>query len=979
METTHNTFLSLVAKDLLERFGSDMHSVTVVFPSKRAGLFLTQELERLSDTPVWAPTYTTMGDLFQSLSTRLTADPIDAICTLYDIYLQHVGPDIAAQEGPEALARETLDRFWGWGEVILSDFDDIEKHLADADRIFKHVRELAELDGIDFLDDEQKQALVRFFSFFYTADDSLLRRRFLRLWDKMPAIYNELRRRLTEENYLWEGALYREAIDNIRLRPELLEQWQTVCFVGFNVLNNVEEKLMQALAPRSLFYWDYDRYYTDNPQQEAGEFMRRNLRLFPSALPAQHFDNLRHLSDVKFVSTMTDNATARYATSWLRQPLDKELPRNAIVLCNEHLLQPLLHSIPSDGTPGSPSEINITMGFPLSETPVYGLVTALYALQTEGWDERRKRFRLSYLQALRNHPYYDILGPERVESRCGEGQVALFAYLIECVEQVGMELAKEQTNDVYAQLYAESVFQTHRVLQKFQQRLLRPASPLSVSDITMRRLLRSVLAAVNIPFHGEPASGLQIMGVLETRCLDFSHLLMLSVEEDALPRPTVQNTMLPPLVREVYGLTTLRHKICIYAYYFYRLVQRAEHLTCVYNSNCTGVSRHEPSRFLLQLLAENTASELPIQKFQLQSLPSVQAASAITARASENATRRLKEKYTQFSAAPHVLSPTAINTFMRCRLQFYLKYVAEIRKQDEETDEVDASVLGNIFHDAAQILYEDITTRSGSQTVEAATLSTLREKGSKALRRYVDIAFDINVFHPLRLESEKRQRIRQLLSAGSLDVVYEGQAIIVRDVVLRYLRSLLYHDKAEAPFAMLGMELDCSHDFTVTTDEGNFTVRIGGRIDRLDRLADGTTRIVDYKTGRSSNTDTTLDAVFARGKLHPDYIFQTFLYALTLLRSGVCDGKGPVENVLFYVRDAYRDDYKPHIIVKDDANGREPTADFRQIADKFEQELQNVLAEIFSPHTTFCQTDEAEVCQKCDFCLLCGRKSREQA
>lgn len=952
MTTTNNTqqtFLSLVAADLLHTYGNDMRHVTVVFPSKRAGLFLSQELFRQNNgQPVWAPTYITMSDLFRSFTKTMLADPIDSICTLYNIYRSQVGTDDF----------ETLDRFWGWGEIIMADFDDIDKHLADPQKVFRNVYELMEVEDQSYITPEQWELLQKFFRNIGSSNSSELQQRFIRLWKKMSAIYTELHKELKQEGRLWEGALYREVCDIIRQQPERLSRFKALCFVGFNVLNDVEQQLMLSLKDRSRFYWDYDIYYTHDKSQEAGIFMSQNIKRFGSALPEEMFDNLSHLTEVNFISCSTDNAAARYTTTWLEEDLDKERTRNAAVLCNENLLLPVLHSLPDDHD----LKYNVTMGFGLTDTPVYSFINALMALQIDGYDMVHGNFRRAFLNAVEKHPFSQFLEPEEVTEYQQADQLQILEWVMKMLRKVGLHFGSLERPHILDCLYTEAIYQAHLQLKKFQQRLTNPASPMVLENATLRRLIRSAMSRVSIPFHGEPAEGIQIMGVLETRCLDFTNLLMLSVEEGNLPKQEEQDSMIPPFIREAYHLTTPRHKICIFAYYFYRLIQRAKRITFVFNENCTGIQKHEISRFLRQLQAE--CPQIHINKMQLQATPEVTPIPTITA---------TKERMEDFSK----LSPTAINTFFSCPLRFYYKYVANIRPNEEETDEVDASLMGTIFHDSAQILYAFLEKKHQSKNVESNYLDNLTPSH---LRKFVELSFELNYFQPVEKESEedKRNRIEMLLDADQLPKrQYVGQAIIVRDVVIQYLQQLVERDKEYCPFTMLGCEIDCKCSVTVDVDGREITLTTGGRIDRLD-AKDGVLRIVDYKTGFHATLPSSIDKVFTEGNKHPGYIFQTLLYAYALSKDPECAQYKEIHTALFYTRESHKPNYDPvirlHSKPKEECEkGEEKQADFYQLYTPFEEGLKAVLRRIFSTQTSFYQTDDLEVCNYCDCRLICNK------
>lgn len=955
------TFLALMAQDLLHRYGHNLNHVTVVFPNKRAGLFLDQELALHSQQPVWTPRYTTMGDLFHSLSPYSTVERIEAVCTLYQVYLQAMGGE----------ADETLDQFYGWGEILLSDFDDIDKHMADARAVFANVHDLQECTDLSFLTPEQLEALHHFFQYFTLERDSVLRSRFLRLWERSLAIYTGLKEALSARGMLYEGALFREVAERLRDErqsgPMLDTLPEHVVFAGFNVLNDVEQQLMHTLkkAGRALFYWDYDKFYVEHPQFEAGFFMRHNLEQFGCALPASHFNNLRHLQDITFISTASDSAQPRYATRWLRGSLDSRANHNAVVLCNESMLMPLLHSVPGEGLEGHPAALNVTMGFPLRDTPVYSFVMALLNAHTEGYDQARARFRRPFMVTLQKHPYYIYVSPERVTTWAGHSTPALLDLLIASAECVGRQFAGLSAPDIYEQLYMEAVFRTVLTLRQLQQVVTRPGLAAEMDTQTLRRLLRQLLQQTSVPFHGEPAIGVQMMGVLETRCLDFSHLLMLNVEEGNLPKSIRDNSLIPIAIREAFGLTTLRHKVAVYAYYFYRMIQRASHLTCIYNENCQNNNHHEMSRFLRQLQAE---TDLPIRFMQMSGEPVVTARKPLSAAKTPAVMHHLLNRYVLVPGGmqqPLPLSPTAINCYIDCPLAFYYRYVAGLQVKEDPQEASMAPVLGNVFHDTAQLIYEQIVHRTGSPTIQREQLSAYVAHPEVHVEPLLDIIFDVDYFHPADRQPERGERISAMLEGRTrVCNAYEGEHIIYRNVMLAYLMNLLRYDLRHVPFTLLGMETDRYMDLPLHTPQGTLMVRTGGRIDRMD-LMDGTLRIVDYKTGMShTEAVPSMESLFTPGPRRNGYYLQTMLYALAQLHHE--EPSHPLVPVLFYVGKAYNEDYCPSLQM-----ARKPLEDFTPMAEEFMDGLQTALASLFDESIPFAQTTNDSHCTNCPYRRLC--------
>ena len=980
------TFLSLVAKDLLQRFGTNMHDVTVVFPGKRASLFLNQELALASETPVWAPRYITMSDLFYSLSPYVKADPIDSISALYQIFSKTILTEEMQEE-------YTLDKFWGWGEIILSDFDDVDKHLADAEAIFLNVYELMELESMDYLTDEQKQTLQHFFQNFSTEGNSQLKERFLNIWSQMHNMYTQLREEQMQAGAVYEGAIFRSVIENLKKDDSplqsLLQNRKAVVFAGFNVLNNVEHALMSAIQKqgKAIFYWDYDCYYVENPEQEAGVFMRQNLKDFPCALDKENYDNLRHLQDVTFISCNTDNAAARYAHQWLSSlyknnllPITGEVGRGSVVLCNENLLQPVLHSLPQQV-----GKVNITMGFPLTDAPVYSFVMALLSLQTDGFDATQQRFRHPFVQVVQHHVYAPFVPEEQWLRYQATDNVKLLSYLIEMVQQVGTHFSGIQNPDVYEQLYIEAIFQTHRILNKFLQLTSREGNPLIIQHVTLRRLLRTLLCSTNIPFHGEPAQGLQVMGVLETRCLDFSHMLMLSVEEGMLPRNTQSNTMIPANIREAFGLTTPHHRIAVFSYYFYRLIQRTEHLTCVYNENCVGNSRHEMSRFLRQMLAE---TDIPIRTLWLKSESSIQDTEALSVPKTPEILQRMLERYDRKTSGEKAipLSPSAINTYMTCPLKFFLTHVSGLRADVDPQEGLNAPLIGDIFHDTAELIYKRIIQHTGSNIIQRNTLSEVLSDMEGLVGPILDIVFDTIYFHPTDRWNRNEEAWKMVCRDTRPGNQYTGELIIIRRVLMQYLTNLLRYDLRHAPFRIIATETDRYFNITGPSPKpspkwessnpqppnsqfsilnSQFNITTGGRIDRLDEM-DGRIRVVDYKTGYHVPSIKSMDDVTNTTGKHEGYFLQAFLYSYAVLQND--KPSSPLVPALFYPGKAYKEDYDPTLTI-----GKDVIEDFAPLANEFYEGLTQIIEQIFSPNYSFTQTPELKDCANCDYKLLCGR------
>lgn len=959
-------FLETVASDLFQMIGSDLSHTAVVFPNKRAGLFFNEYLARQSSRPVWSPTYLTINELFTTypLEQTLTlADPITLVCRLYRVFIQQTGRN------------ESLDDFYFWGELLISDFDDIDKNLVDTERLFSNLQELHTLSQDNsFLSSEQQEAISQFFSNFSPERRTLLKERFISLWERMLPIYTQFKQQLSHEGMAYEGMLERQVMEQFDVNQMPYDRY---VFVGFNVLNRVEQQLFSTLhrAEKALFYWDYDPHYASlSAQHEAGEFILRNLKEFPNQLDESHFHCMSQPKQIDFIESPTENAQARYLTRWVRNRYatraahpfaEKE---NAVVLCNESLLLPVLHAIPDEV-----ENVNITMGYPLAQTPVFSLLNALCTLQIDGYRPDSGTYLYEAVRPVLNHPYVRQLSPaaERLEReltarnrffplpselQADEPLAQLFTpvcgiastckYLIDALRLVSTLYRQSDGHEpLYDQLYRESIFKSYTLVNRLYA-LAQEQTFGQVNPLTFRRLFNRLLNGASIPFHGEPAIGMQVMGVLETRNLDFSNLLMLSVNEGKLPQHEGDASFVPYNLRKAFGMTTIDHKNCVYAYYFYRLLQRAERITLCYNSSSDGLNRGEMSRFMLQLLVE---SPHPIRRFTLQAGQAPGQHQPICIDKTPALVSLLVERYNADLPGHTLLSPTALNHYLDCRLKFYFRFVARIKPAPEVSTEIDSITFGNIFHRAAELIYIDLTAHG--KMVQPSDLEQLLADPQR-IEQYVDCAFKELFFQVPPTEKP----------------AYNGLQLINREVIGGYLHQLLTHDLHYAPFSMEGMETPVSETVTVLTPQGPLHLTLGGKVDRMD-LKEGTLRVIDYKTGGSPSNVRSLQQLFTPAKDRPGYALQAFLYASLLAHRNPSYSISPA---LLYIHRAASADYSP-IIKTGERSSLTPLEDFRPLDEEFRNHLQELLEELFTPGIPFDQTDDDTRCAFCEFASLCHR------
>ena len=951
------SFLKQVAADLYSRKDGKLARTALVFPNKRAGLFFNEYLAQQSDKPLWAPSAISISELFRSLSKREVGDPVKLICELYKVFQS------ATQ------SKETLDDFYFWGELLLSDFDDADKNMVDTDKLFTNLQDLrALMDDYTFMDKEQEAAIQQFFRNFSIERRTALKEKFISLWDVLGKIYNDFRKELEAQNIAYEGMLYREVIET--LDTDALP-YETYVFVGFNVLNQVERTLFLKLqeAGKAIFYWDYDEFYLNAKHHEAGEFIKRNMNDFPSPLPASVFKNLDAPKEIRYIASPTENAQARYLPQWIRENLTEPEKETAVVLCNESLLQPVLHSLPQEV-----KHVNITMGFPLSQTPVFSYLSTLLDLQIQGYQPKTGRFSFQEVIAVLKHPYTrqqtteaEALEKELTENnrfyplpselQRGEflehlftpvsGNLALTSYLAEALQQVAQvyqQDSAEERSEAFNQLYRESLFKAYTTVNRFHT--LIEEGDLNVQPETLRRLLVKVLTATNIPFHGEPAIGMQVMGVLETRNLDFRHLILLSVNEGQLPKNGGDASFIPYNLRKAFGMTTIDHKIAVYAYYFYRLLQRAEKVTLMYNNSSDGLNRGEWSRFMLQFLIE---WQHPIIRQTLEAGQSPQGRKSISISKTPMVMEQMHRVFDKKYNPKAKFSPSALNNYLDCQLKFYFKYIAGLSLPEEVSAEIDSSTFGSIFHKTAEYIYQDLTQHG--KLINKDAIETIL-KDDIRLENYVDRAFKELFFHV----------------GEDVKPEYNGIQLINSAVIVRYIKQLLGHDLRYAPFTLVATELPVHEPITIQTSEGPVESTIGGYIDRLDSK-EGTLRIVDYKTGGNADMPTCVKALFIPGKERSNYVFQTFLYAAIMSRKR----EEKIAPSLLYIHRAASDEYSPVICLKEPRKPEVPVNDFSVYEKEFREELHQLLEEIFNKEVPFVQTEIKEKCAYCDFKALCKK------
>ncbi len=969
-----SSFIEEIALRLYEKYGDEVSSLTIVMPSKRARLFLAEALSKIAVRPLWEPKYLSIDELMCSLTKLRKADKLRLVAELHTIYSNY--------------HEETIDEFYHWGEMLISDFDMVDKYMVDASQLFANIGDLKELESdLSYLSTEQVEMINRFWRTLTGDKEAILegsvtKNRFLKVWCSLGAIYEEFCAKLRELELGYTGMIYRDAIERLEREEVELPSDERYVFVGFNALSKCENALLRYMQANcnTEFYWDYDNYYIDNEYQEAGLFVRSNIKTFPEMGGISH-DNLRNIKSVNVLSTSSNVAQCQCVVDILERiasqnggVLDKD---TAIVLTDENLLMPLLYALPEkfkvshkeiDGKVVEQPAINVTMGYPLRNTLAYSFVERLLALQKNARDNGDGEATFYYVDVdgLLTHPYiadastaqYSAIRNDIVKSRLFQVPYSKIAKtpLLQTIFRVAKGW-REQSDYLLEVVDAISVMTSRGEESAFRAEFLSIVSDaltklrnvadscgIDIPDTVYRSLVRRHLQAERVSFTGEPLEGLQIMGILETRNLDFKNVIILSMTDNNFPGSrATDKSFLPYSLRYGFEIPTAEHHEGVYAYYFYRLVQRAENLYMLYSSATDDKSTGEPSRYIRQFEYE---TNFDIRHSNVGVEVSLSDSDSINIEKSDE----VFDKLLRFTR-DKTLSPTAFSTYIKCPLKFYFNVVERLRPEDELEESVDNMTFGNIFHEAADLFYSQIQ----GDAEPNVRLTEMRDRGE--VEKCVDKAIAKVYFNA---------EDKPLPELG-------GELIIIRNIVREYLgQNLLNYDIKNHEFVVSKTERDVEMVMPIEVGDEQFEVKLAGRADRIDSLNNGMLRVIDYKTGKPRLNYNGIEALFHGEPIvtkRESNIINTLLYAMMLSH----EHKRDVRPELYYVGSMVRKDYSSRFVEMIERKGRTLEA-YSECAEEFEAEVANTLREMFNRNIPFSQCKDDSACGYCDYCSVCNRK-----
>lgn len=960
-------FLYNVAQAYYKSYGQEISRYTFVFPNRRAGIFFQHYLSQIAGRPIFSPEILTVTDLFEKLSPYKKADRIEMLFLLYDIYIR------------VSSSTETFDEFLYWGEMLLNDFDDVDKYLVDAQQLFRNIHDLKEIDaGFDYLTESQIEAIRRFWSNFLPIGENDKKKDFLEMWEVLFQLYTSLREQLHSRGMAYEGMIFRDVTERLANDTDYKLPFEKVIFVGLNGHSKSEETLLKYLHKRKIadFYWDYSSPLVRDPQNKASFFIDRNKMLFPTQLTLEPEELSMDLPVVEVIGIPSAVGQAKYVHSIIRSLMDEkqitsstQAMNTALVLPDENLLLPALYSIP-----GEIDKINVTMGYNLGNSSISGLMEHVFELQRNiRRSENYTGFYYKPVLAILNHRYITNVASDEakvlrtniiqynkttVSSQDLQGH-SLFQlifrpvfnwqdipdYLQSILSALNRTLSVNKKNegkeeDINARsidIECEFIVEYYKTINKMDEALKNVSPEMSVD--TYFKLLRKLIVGISVPFRGEPLSGLQIMGVLETRALDFDNLIILSMNEGIFPLKKAASSFVPYNLRKGFDLPTYEHQDSIFSYHFYRMINRAKRIYLLYDTRTEGLQTGEVSRYYNQI------KHLYNNSFDIREKLAVYKVSSTESLAiSIQKTPRIMEKMNVFlQGGDKRLSASSINTYLNCPLQFYFSVVENMEEEDEIAETIEASTFGTIFHSIMEWLYEPFK----GKMITADLLHNI-SKNNKLLTEMIERSFAENYF-----KSEKVKRLT-------------GQNYLTGEVLRKYIRQVLATDAKLTPFIYIDSEERVKKDYLLPSGK---VVSLKGIIDRVDEVK-GHTRIIDYKTGKGVLRYKKMKDLFDKEmKDRPKAVMQVFMYSHLYL----LDHPDKIlEPGIYYLRNLFDTKFDPDVISKSDrGDGR--ITDFSEYRAEFTEYFDACLEEIFDPQVPFSQTPTGEACKWCIFTNICKK------
>lgn len=966
-----NSFLNLCIKHICEN-NSSLVDCTIVVPNRRAISFITNALNKQFDKPIFLPQMTTIQDFCCNLQQATIPEDFTLIYHLYNCYSR-------AFDG--IFPEESFEDFYSWGEMLLSDFDDIDKYLINQRAIFSNIADEAELKhSFEFLNQHQIDAIKRFWekANIGNEDKKNVGKNFIKFWNKLSTIYEDFQQTLRDKNLSYEGMAIRSIVENLEKNGTETFGNSTYIFIGFNAVNKCEEAIFSFLKRNNnaKFYWDYDVYYKNDDINEAGYFIRQNLEKFPNELDESYFNNFAQEKNIQIIKTTNELAQSKICPELLAKIKERQgnIEDTAIVLADEKLITPLLNSIPQE------IKANITLGYPLRTSVAYSFFENILDMYQNCNNEKfyfkdiirlcesplipndlqntflKIRERIKQNKLISIHQDNDIFpqNDEKLSSlfHIKTNPTLYVKDLIECIKKLYKEL---NLNELDKHIFY-SIYTTLNSLETIVEQNKIQFQKIHFINILLKRSLQGNTVAIK----GEQLHGLQVMGILEARLLDFKNIILTSVTDGNLPKTTIGNSFIPYFLRVAYGMPTIKEQSAMYSYYFYRLIQRCQNLSLIYNEGA-GENKSEKSRFILQLLYESPFAVKELEKDGINGISQIEYSYNITPSISSEIeiskdTPEVKEYFEliqSFDKKHNYLSPSALKNYIRCPMKFYFQNIRKLNAPQEVDEMAQSLDFGNYFHHSMENLYSQEVENTDTHKIELIPIEITNDTIENILANesIIDEAID-----KAMVQSKATENIR---NHKSPEFIMTKQRV----------KTMLKYDQQRLPFSITGIE----KEVIFTLPNG---VNIGGKIDRED-FWKGEIHLFDYKTGnctpdklhekilvktptKGAHKDEQFYNLFNNGSFQ-DEALQTFMYAYILKEKNPT--KTIVPNLLFI--QAMQDEKFSSEVTIDGIN-------YCSIHDKFGEKLVEKINEILDPTTKF--TKNKKECLHCNFRNFCGEK-----
>lgn len=930
-------FISRVINEVSQKHSGHLSDLCVVFPTRRACLIFRNRFAASLEKPVWSPGITAIGDFVSKHATNAVSEEIPLLLTLFDVYKRH-------------WPLEGFAKFYAWGQMMINDFDEIDKQLKDPSRIFANLTDLKKIDAAFLPDPSSLKWIHDFLSSMNEEKLTKVQSQFAATWNKLRDIYSDYNSSLNKKKLTYEGKAYQDIVNKLK-DGTFISPWKHFVFAGFYGFSRIEEELITRLSSKNdvTVLWDSDNYYIDKKIHEAGYYFRKSPLFKYNPEEKSNFSDFKKKIEITGVPLVAGQA--KYTGELLSELYSSgkiNLNTTAIILPDENMLFPVLYSLPPEI-----ETINVTMGYPLKQSQYAELLKVLHDLHRNIRVNAagNKTFFSSHVRRILNHPLFK----SKVNPFAAASDSEYLNYL--SADDIRLRFGFEDATQVFTQLKtSEDVFQylinllrylrdliisnsghgTHfedKIIEYIisELKILTEHVADHISDIdheTAWQMAGECISGLKIPFSGEPVQGLQIMGFLETRSLDFETLIILNVNEGILPSTTSNKSFIPFSLRKGYGLSTYQDQDASFAYHFYRLLQHASTTYLIYNTEVDKTNGGEPSRFLLQIkqelkkfmgdnltLTENFITTPLIPETYIPLLIKKDAA-VIT---------RLAEFLNGENDIPkRSFSSSSITTYISCSLKFYFRYVAGLYEKETEEISMEDHTFGTILHRVLEKLYQEV-----KGIVDVNTIDQLLNKA----------------------DAEVDAAVKEIYKIPAPQL--EGSDILMAEVIRELVKRILAADKADVPFEITGLEAKLTANFITQ----QLNVLLAGSIDRIDE-SNGIARIIDYKTGQVDLRNSAIDELF----VNPDKkaLFQLYFYALLY---NLNFPNKPVKTGFYIARNL--------------GSGISWNADGNIVQDsdmeKFKNQLSIKLSEILNPEIDFVQTQDIKQCTYCAYKTICSR------